>query len=123
MKRLLSVLSIASLLSTAAFGQGVVNSVRLSGPYLPAGYCQLTSLGSATALSSCSGGVPAGSSIAEICTESGSSVYYRDDGQNPTTSVGMLVPASTCFQYAGSLTAIKFIQTGSGAVLDVDFYQ
>lgn len=120
MKRLL-LISAGLLIGTCAYAQ--VASVRPDGPYFPNGYCQLTSLGSATALTSCSGGVPANSTIAEICTEAGSPVYYRDDGTSPTSTTGMLMPVSTCLQYAGNLLAIKFIQTGSGAVLDVSFYK
>lgn len=91
--------------------------VRSVGLYTPNGYQQLTSISGATGLT-----VPTGSVIAEICDE-GDEARYRDDGTNPTTTVGMPVPAGTCFQYAGLLTAIKFIDTSSGAIVDVSYYK
>lgn len=95
---------------------------KSSGTYIALGYQQLSSLSSAAALT-----VPAGATIAEICVET-ASVRYRDDGTNPTTSVGMLVaPASStipsCFQYGGPLAAIKFIAVSGSPVIDVSYYQ
>lgn len=91
--------------------------VKSGGAYTALGYQQLTSIGSATALT-----VPTGAAIAEICDET-NAARYRDDGTNPTTTVGMLVAVGTCFQYAGPLSAIKFIDTSSGAIIDVSYYK
>jgi hypothetical protein len=102
-----------------------------SGPYVPLGYCQITSLGSAVALvtASCAtGSVPTGATIAEICVET-ASVRYRDDGTAPTTTVGMLVaPTSStipaCFAYSViPLTAAQFIAVSGSPVIDVLFYR
>ena len=60
----------------------------------PVGYQQYTSLASATPLSS----VPAGSTMALICAES-AGVRWRDDGTDPTASVGQPVGAGQCFSY------------------------
>lgn len=96
--------------------------VRPNGPYAPTGYCQLTLLGSAALLSTCSGGIPARSTIAEICVEA-QGIRYRDDGTSPTASVGMPIASGVCFQYAGLLTALSIIQQTSGAILNVSFYR
>lgn len=95
--------------------------VMLSGPYIPLGFCQLASPSSATGFSSCSGGLPAAATLVQICFV-GNSVSYRDDGVAPTANVGM-VTAPGCFPYAGSLSAIQFIQVGAGASVDASFYQ
>jgi len=111
----------ALFLSTCTIASAA--DVRPNGPYTPNGYCQITSLTTAvTLVSGCSGGVPQSTTIAEICTET-VAVRYRDDGTSPTSSVGMPVAASTCFQYAGDMTAIKFIQQASSGIIDVSFYK
>ena len=65
---------------------------------------------------------PTGATIAEICVE-GQAIRYRDDGTAPTASVGIPVPASSCFQYAVGLSGIQFIGQTSGATLDVSYYK
>lgn len=105
--------------------------IAKSGPYIPLGYCQITSLGSAVALvtASCStGSVPAGATITEICVET-ASVRYRDDGTAPTSSIGILVAPSSssipnCFAYAViPLTAMQLIAVTGSPVVDVSFYR
>ena len=84
----------------------------------PAGYQQYTSLASATPLTN----VPAGSTMALICAEV-AGVRWRDDGTNPTASVGQPVGAGQCFSYSGNFSAIKFIQQSASATLDVSYYK
>lgn len=100
--------------------------ISKSGPYIPLGYCQITSLGSAANLvtASCStGSVPFGSIIAEICVST-ASVRYRDDGTAPTTTLGMPVAAGTCYAYAISpLSKASFIAVSGSPVLDILFYR
>ena len=50
------------------------------------------------------------------------SVRWRDDGTNPTSSVGMLLDVGESLWYNGDLQAIKFIRTAASAVLDVAYY-
>lgn len=83
----------------------------------PAGYSQRTSLGTATGL----GTVPTGSRYAIIQAES-QSVRWRDDGTDPTTTVGMVLAAGADFWYFGDLSAIKFIETTASAKLNVAFF-
>lgn len=49
-------------------------------------------------------------------------VRWRDDGVDPTASVGMLLVAGTPFQYDGDLSKIKFIETTASAKLNVSYY-
>ncbi len=89
-------------------------------PYVftPIGYQQITPLAVATGLT-----IPTGApKLVEICVST-AGVRYRDDGTNPTASVGVPVAAGVCFQYSGSLSAIKFIGIISTAVLDVLYYR
>lgn len=81
------------------------------------GYQQITSLAAATALT-----IPAGTSVA-ILKPSTQSVRIRDDGTNPTTTVGYPIAAGTEFIYAASsLSALRVIETAASASLDILYY-
>lgn len=84
----------------------------------PLGCQQITSLSAAAGFAS----VPTGATLASLSVE-GEPVRYRDDGTNPTASVGLLLPAGGPWPYQGSLSAIKFIQTTASATIDVCFYE
>ena len=81
------------------------------------GFQQLTGIGSATALT-----VPSGATLA-IFTVEASNVRWRDDGTNPTASVGMLLVNGQSLIYNGELSKIKFIDVTSGAKVGVSYYQ
>jgi hypothetical protein len=49
-------------------------------------------------------------------------VRWRDDGTDPTASVGMPLAAGVPFAYDGDLTRIRFIQQSASAVLNVSYY-
>lgn len=49
-------------------------------------------------------------------------VRWRDDGTDPTASVGMLLKAGVIFQYDGDLKKIKFIETTASAKINVSYY-
>lgn len=85
-------------------------SVGVSGQ-TPLGYQQLDAT-TAAGLT-----VPAGASQCVILTED-TGVRFRDDGTNPTASVGMPLPANVFYLYAGNLSAVKFI----GGTIEVLFY-
>lgn len=92
--------------------------------YTVLGYQQLTLTGSAQSLT-----VPAGAKIAQICIET-AAARYRDDGTDPTASVGMPVAVGTCFAYSGPaasgsnqpLTAIRWIAQSGSPVLNALYY-
>lgn len=88
-------------------------------PYTPTplGYQQITNLTSATALT-----VPATATYAIIQAES-VDVRWRDDGTNPTASVGMLLFAGASQTFSGDLTTLKFIQTQASSILNVSYYK
>lgn len=83
----------------------------------PKGFQQITSLSSATGLT-----VPAGANYAVIQAR-GKDVVFRDDGVDPTGSVGMFIPVNTSISYTGNLFALKFIQAASSASLNILYYE
>lgn len=86
--------------------------------YAPLGYFQITDLSAAVGI-----GCPAASTSALIRTET-QSVRWRDDGTDPTSSVGQLMLAADApFLYTGALSKIKFIQATSSAKLNVVCYR
>jgi hypothetical protein len=93
---------------------------------VPLGYQQFT-----TALSSVQSlTVPAGATAAFLVAEV-KDVRWRDDGPDPTSTVGVLLasepPGNTGVGvplfYTGNLNKIKFIETASGSILSVSYYK
>lgn len=86
--------------------------------YAALGYQQITSLSAAAALT-----VPAGATTAVIRAEA-QAVRWRDDGTDPTATVGMPVATTdTPLVYTGPLSKIRFIEQTSGAKLNVSYYR
>lgn len=52
----------------------------------------------------------------------GQAVRWRDDGTNPSTTVGMRILAGGELVYDGNLSAIKFIEETGSAKLNVSYY-
>ena len=92
------------------------NVSALAGKYSPWGYEQITGMTSATALT-----VPTGAHFAIIQAEA-QNVRWRDDGTDPTASVGMLLVADQDIFYSGNLNNIRFFEASSGAILNVTYY-
>lgn len=110
MKRFLLLLLSAALLVTPANAQAIIGLRSL-------GYAQMTSLAAATPLPS----VPSGTEEAFIvCT--GQTVYWRDDGTDPTATVGMPLVANQPFPYTGPIPRIKLIQSTATAVCNITYY-
>ena len=80
------------------------------------GYQQITDLSSAVALT-----VPSGATLALIVAET-QNVRWRDDGTNPTASVGMPIFVGASLSYDGDLSRIKFIQETASAKLNISYY-
>lgn len=92
---------------------------------VPLGFCALSSMAASTALASCSGGIPTGTTYAVICSYA-QGVVWRDDGTAPSATPGtggQGIAANQCIPYNGDFTKIRFIQQTSGAVLGVSFYR
>lgn len=83
----------------------------------PLGYAQITPT-VATGLTP-----PAQTNYAVIVCET-FQCRWRDDGTDPTASVGMLLPAGTYMTYTGNLKALKFIDTSAGACkVNISYYE
>lgn len=80
------------------------------------GYQQITSTASAIGLT-----VPYGANYAMIVGEA-QALRWRDDGINPTTTVGMPLAVGVDFNYDGDLNRIKFIATVAGAIINISYY-
>ena len=80
------------------------------------GYQQITNLSDSTALT-----VPVGATLALIVAET-QAVRWRDDGTDPTASVGMPLATGVSLSYDGDLRAIRFIQQLASATLNVSYY-
>lgn len=80
------------------------------------GYQQITGLSSAKGLT-----VPQGATLA-VMTPLTQAIRWRDDGTNPTASVGMPIAAGAYFSYDGNLQNIKFIEQTASAELNVSYY-
>lgn len=87
----------------------------------PLGYQQITAatLATAAALS-----VPATATYAIIEAEA-ADIRWRDDGTNPTPTVGMLLYAGipVPIPFSGDLATVKFIRTQTTSVLNVSYYK
>ena len=83
----------------------------------PLGYVQLTSLAAATALT-----VPEGTSLI-IFKPASQAIRFRDDGTDPTTTVGYPVAVGVEYRYTGRAgSRIRIIQQAASATVDVLFY-
>lgn len=88
------------------------------------GYQQITSLSAASGLTVPAldkNGLNQKPTFALIVAET-QAVRWRDDGANPTTSVGMPLAVGVPLQYDGDLSRIKFIEQVAGAVLNISYY-
>jgi hypothetical protein len=81
-------------------------------------YEQITGLGTAKGLTA----PPAGATMAMIQPET-QSIRWRDDGTNPTASVGMIVAAGDILFYTGNFSDLKFIQVSASAIINVTYYR
>jgi hypothetical protein len=84
---------------------------------VPLGYEQITSLSSAQSLT-----VPSGAMFALIQAET-QDVRWRDDGTDPTATVGMIIATEEGIWYTGLLQEIRFIETTASAKLNVVYYK
>lgn len=47
---------------------------------------------------------------------------YRDDGTDPTASVGMLIPVGAALEYTGDLNNLRLINAVAGAICNYSLY-
>lgn len=101
--------------------RGPTSGVRIpviDGQLKPLGYQQLTSIGTSAAKSMT---VPTGSILALVGVAD-QAVRWRDDGTDPTSSVGFPVAASASFWYPGDLDEFSVIAQTGTAKLDICYY-
>jgi len=99
-------------------------SINLKAITVCIGYQQITDLSSAVGLTvpeRDNSGLRQMPTIALI-TPYTNNVRWRDDGVSPTGSVGMPLAAGVTLQYDGNLKAIKFINNGGSAELNISYY-
>lgn len=99
-------------------------TINLKGITSCMGYQQLTSLSASAALTVpqlTPDGLKAEPVMAFIVAE-GQPVRWRDDGIEPTSSVGMPLAVGVPFAYDGDLTKIRFIEQTGGAKLNISYY-
>lgn len=87
--------------------------------FQPLGYQQITDVSAAVGLSLVGA---AANGVRALITATDQDVRWRDDGVNPTASVGMPLTAGSTLPYEGSLSAIRFIESAAGAKLNVTIY-
>ena len=92
------------------------NANVLPGKYSPLGYEQIADVSSAQTLT-----VPTGSRYALIQAVS-QNVRWRDDGTDPTASVGMQLALGEDMLYSGNLNVIAFFEEAASAELNVTYY-
>lgn len=80
------------------------------------GHQQITNLAAATALT-----IPQGCSYA-IITAQTQAVRWRDDGTDPTSSVGYPLDTGVELFYDAQLGRLKFIEQASGGAINVAYY-
>ena len=52
----------------------------------------------------------------------GGVVRWRDDGTDPTSTIGMSIPASGELDYCGDMSTIRFIASSGSPILDISIY-
>lgn len=85
------------------------------------GFQQITSLSSATGLTIPTGADGQRPNHAVIHCE-GQATRWRDDGADPSTTVGMRLLVGAELVYDGDLSKIRFIEELSGAKLNISYY-
>lgn len=79
------------------------------------GYQQVNGVVAATALT-----VPSGTRVAFIQVEN-QAVRWRDDGTDPTVTVGNLIPVLDTLMYAGDFTKFKLIEVAPSTIVNIEF--
>lgn len=89
------------------------------------GYQQITSLSAAAGLTVPTKDPVTGANVKAnfaLITAEAQDLRWRDDGVDPTASVGMPLAAGVTLQYDGDLGRIKFIEQTGGGKLNISYY-
>lgn len=89
------------------------------------GYQQVAAGGTVAAfgltIPSAPGNSPTAPTYAIIQAEA-QALRWRDDGVDPTTTVGMTIPAGGELRYDGDLKKIRLINATAGAIANISYY-
>ncbi len=102
----------------AGFGHSVKS---IDGYLKPLGYFQMTSLATSKGFADASITIPPKAKLVILQAET-QNVRWRDDGTDPTASVGHIIEAAGVFFYNGNFEEIEFIEVAASAKLNVSFY-
>lgn len=80
------------------------------------GYEQISGLTAAKGLT-----IPPGANFCLIVPEA-QAIRWRDDGIDPSATVGMPLAVGVELQYGGDLNRIKFFQQAATALVNVSYY-
>lgn len=90
----------------------------IGGSFTPTGYRQVTATSSVFTLPT----PPAGTRRTVIQAET-QSLRWRDDGTDPTSTVGMLIPAGGELRYDGAAVgALRLTAGATGAIANISYY-
>lgn len=89
----------------------------IEGQREPLGYEQITDLSSADGLTP-----PVGTRLVVLVCEA-QAIRYRDDGTDPSATVGMPLAVGVEKIYTGDFSAIKFFEQVAGAKLNISYYR
>lgn len=89
----------------------------------PLGYRQLEVSTTVVDLADATGGIPKFATRAHIWVET-DAIRWRDDGEDPTSAVGMLVDDTQSFDLvsAESIAAFKAIRVTTDAIINISYY-
>ena len=90
-------------------------------PSIPNGYEQIavsSAVKSLTPPNATTGGIP---HYALIRTDQ--DIRWRDDGTNPSASVGMVLKANEVLLYDGKMQTLRLIRVSADATVDVSYYK
>ncbi len=93
------------------------HAATIQGHLEPAGYEQITSLNTVKGLT------PTDQAKLCLIQPQTKDVMWRDDGTNPSSTVGMFLAANDTLVYTGKFSAIKFIETSASAKINVTYYK
>lgn len=86
------------------------------------GYQQITSMSSAVGLT-----LPTNANnykpVRALIIPQTQAVRWRDDGTDPTATVGMPLAVGATLDYDGDLNKIKFIEQAASAALNISYYR
>jgi hypothetical protein len=87
------------------------------------GYLQPNGFEQVAVLTAAVGITPVQLSKLAMIQAEGQNVRWRDDGTNPTPTVGMILVANDVLIYSGTLSSIKFIEVTATAKINVTYYK